>query len=61
MRPNWPKLASMAQKTCNSIVFSSLVKSLLPRDNPFIEHIELYYSLRLGLCGHRKKSPCPSS
>ena len=30
MRPKWPKLASLAQKICNS-----LVHSLLPRDNLF--------------------------
>ena len=28
---NWPKLASLAQKLIHSIVFSSLVYSLLPK------------------------------
>ena len=31
MRPNWPKLASLAQKTCSIDSFSSLVDSLLPK------------------------------
>ena len=39
MRPYWPKLASLAQKTCSLDSYSSLVKSLLPKDNPYIEHI----------------------
>ena len=34
MRPNWPKLASLAQKFAHSS-FSSLVHSLLPKDNLF--------------------------
>ena len=31
MRPKWPKLANLAQKVAHSN-FSSLVKSLLPKD-----------------------------
>ena len=34
MWPNWPKLASLAQKIAHSS-FSSLVHSLLPKDNIF--------------------------
>ena len=39
MKLNWSKLASLAQKTCtlNSFQFS-LVYSVLPKDNPFVEH-----------------------
>ena len=41
MRPNWPKLTSLAQKTCTLDSFSSLVLSLLLKDNCFTEHIYL--------------------
>ena len=34
MMPKWPKLASLAQKTC-TLSFSSLVNSLLPKDYLF--------------------------
>ena len=34
MRPKWPKLISLAQNLLHSS-FSSLVQSLLPRDNLF--------------------------
>ena len=44
MVPNWLKLASLAQKLVHSTVFRSMVHSLLPKDTPFIEHIELHYS-----------------
>ena len=33
MRPNWPKLSSLAQKTSTLDSFKSLVQSLLPKDN----------------------------
>ena len=43
MRPNWPKLASLALKTCTRDSFQFLgVKvgriTSLPKDNPLIEH-----------------------
>ena len=40
MRPNWPKLASLATKTCTLDIFSSLKKSLLPKDNSFKNHFK---------------------
>ena len=42
MRPNWPKIASMARKLVHSTTFSYLVVFLLPKDNPFIEHINTF-------------------
>ena len=40
MRPKWPKLASLAQKTCtlDSFQFFGVI---LPKDNPFIENISI--------------------
>ena len=35
MRPQWPKLSSLSQKTCTLFTFSSLVYSLLPKDSLF--------------------------
>ena len=35
MRPKWPKLASLAKIICTLRSFSSLVHSLLPKDNLF--------------------------
>ena len=35
VRPKWPKLACLTQKTCPFYTFSSLVYSLLPNDNLF--------------------------
>ena len=34
-RPQWPKLANLAQKACTLYTFSSLVCSLLPKDKTF--------------------------
>ena len=36
MRPKWPKLASLAQKTCTLYTLICLVYSLIPKDNPFL-------------------------
>ena len=58
MRPNWSKLASLAQKTCTLDSFQFLGEILASKGFPFdIKHIELHYSWLLGLCGHRKKPP----
>ena len=39
MRPNWPKLGSLVQKTCALDSFGFF--ALLPKDNPYLEHSAL--------------------
>ena len=39
MRPYWPKLASLAQKTCTLDGFQFFSIVLASKDDPFIEHI----------------------
>ena len=41
MKPKWQKLASLAQEICSS--FSSLVRSLLPKDIPFKNIFHCHY------------------
>ena len=52
MRPNWSKLASLAQTTCKLDSFQFFGVNLASKDSPVVEHIELHYSWYLG---HRKK------
>ena len=62
MRPKWPKLASLAQKSCLIYTFSSLMYSLLPNDNrvksifDFTTAGDLDYVAEI----ERLTAPCPS-
>ena len=38
MRPNWPKLASLAQKICTLDSFQFFIVILAAKDNRLIEH-----------------------
>ena len=49
MRPNWPKLASKAQKTCALDSFQFFGVILASKDNLFIQHIQ-YASAYRQLC-----------
>ena len=44
MRPYWPILASLTQRTCALDSFQFFGVIIDSKDNPFIEHIDLYYN-----------------